>query len=86
MIARGDLAVEVAMEKLPTIQKDIIKLCIERSRPVIVATQLMDSMINNPSPTRAEITDVANAVFAVATQLTFSTGNIITVDGGRLLK
>ncbi len=62
MIARGDLAVEVPMEKLPTIQKDIIKLCIERSRPVIVATQLMDSMINNPSPTRAEITDVANAV------------------------
>lgn len=62
MIARGDLAVEVAMEKLPTIQKDIIKLCIERARPVIVATQLMDSMINNPSPTRAEITDVANAV------------------------
>ena len=62
MIARGDLAVEVPMEKLPTIQKDIIRLCIERSRPVIVATQLMDSMINNPSPTRAEITDVANAV------------------------
>ena len=62
MIARGDLAVEVAMEKLPTLQKDIIRLCIERSRPVIVATQLMDSMINNPSPTRAEITDVANAV------------------------
>jgi pyruvate kinase len=62
MVARGDLGVEVAMEKLPTIQKDIIRLCIERSRPVIVATQLMDSMINNPSPTRAEITDVANAV------------------------
>lgn len=62
MIARGDLAVEVAMEKLPTLQKDIIRLCIDRSRPVIVATQLMDSMINNPSPTRAEITDVANAV------------------------
>jgi pyruvate kinase len=62
MIARGDLAVEVPMEKLPTLQKDIIRLCIDRSRPVIVATQLMDSMINNPSPTRAEITDVANAV------------------------
>ena len=62
MIARGDLAVEMAMEKLPTLQKDIIRLCIDRSRPVIVATQLMDSMINNPSPTRAEITDVANAV------------------------
>jgi pyruvate kinase len=57
MIARGDLAVEMAMEKLPTLQKDIIRLCIDRSRPVIVATQLMDSMINNPSPTRAEITD-----------------------------
>ena len=62
MIARGDLAVEMAMEKLPTLQKEIIRLCIERSRPVIVATQLMDSMIHNPSPTRAEITDVANAV------------------------
>jgi pyruvate kinase len=62
MIARGDLAVEMAMEKLPTLQKEIIRLCIDRSRPVIVATQLMDSMITNPSPTRAEITDVANAV------------------------
>ena len=62
MIARGDLGVEMAMEKLPTLQKEIIRLCIARSRPVIVATQLMDSMIINPSPTRAEITDVANAV------------------------
>jgi pyruvate kinase len=62
MIARGDLGVEMAMEKLPTLQKEIIRLCINRSRPVIVATQLMDSMIHNPSPTRAEITDVANAV------------------------
>lgn len=62
MIARGDLGVEMAMERLPILQKEIIKLCIERSRPVIVATQLMDSMITNPSPTRAEITDVANAV------------------------
>ncbi len=72
MIARGDLAVEVAMEKLPTIQKDIIRLCIERSRPVIVATQLMDSMIHNPSPTRAEITDVANAVLDGADALMLS--------------
>jgi len=62
MIARGDLGVEMAMEKLPTLQKEIIRLCITRARPVIVATQLMDSMIINPSPTRAEITDVANAV------------------------
>jgi pyruvate kinase len=62
MIARGDLGVELPMEKLPTIQKSIIAKCIQRSRPVIVATQLMDSMIKNPSPTRAEVTDVANAV------------------------
>ncbi len=62
MIARGDLGVEMPIERLPITQKQIVQMCMQFSRPVIVATQMMDSMIKSPSPTRAEVTDVANAV------------------------
>lgn len=62
MVARGDLAVEVGQSRLPGIQKRIIKMCNQMNRPVITATQMLDSMVENPRPTRAEITDVANAV------------------------
>jgi len=63
MIARGDLGVELDYEELPIIQKDLIKKAVSRGKPCITATQMLESMINNPKPTRAETSDVANAIY-----------------------
>lgn len=64
MVARGDLAIEVPFERIPGIQREIIKKCIDKRKPVIVATQMLHTMIKNPRPTRAEVTDIANAIYS----------------------
>jgi pyruvate kinase len=72
MVARGDLGVEIDLAELPTVQRHIVKLCARYGKRVIVATHLLESMIENPIPTRAEVTDVANAVYEGADAIMLS--------------
>ncbi|MDD4933019.1 MAG: pyruvate kinase, partial [Methylacidiphilaceae bacterium] len=72
MVARGDLGIECPFEELPIIQRRIVKICLQKMKPVIVATHLLESMTQNPVPTRAEITDIANAVYEQADALMLS--------------
>jgi pyruvate kinase len=72
MVARGDLGIEIPYEELPIVQRRIVKTCLQFDRPVIVATHMLESMIGSPMPTRAEVTDVANAVFEQADAIMLS--------------
>ena len=86
MVARGDLGSECSIEELPHLQKQIIQQCIAGGRPVITATQMLESMVSRPSPTRAEASDVANAVFDGSSALMLSGETAIGIDPANVVR
>ena len=86
MVARGDLGSECSIEELPHLQKQIIQQCIAGGRPVITATQMLDSMVSRPSPTRAEASDVANAVFDGSSALMLSGETAVGIDPANVVR